>query len=57
MQYDILSADNVHKLIAAIQEKINDGWKPLGGVAIKYDRNNDYYSIVECYYQTMTKDK
>lgn len=34
MNYIILSAPTVEKLIALVNEAMNDGWRPLGGVSV-----------------------
>lgn len=47
MQYTVVWAVRLEKLIATVNSRIGEGWKPIGGMVMG---NNDVY------YQTMVKE-
>jgi hypothetical protein len=64
MEYIILSAHTPETLTRKVQEKINEGWKPIGGHSVvETHRQNRYRgqdhmdTLIESEYaQTMIKD-
>jgi hypothetical protein len=44
MDYDILTAGNIGALRTLVLSRINDGWRPLGGVSV--DGGTFYQAIV-----------
>jgi hypothetical protein len=54
MEYTVIKHDSIEALIEVVNEYIQDGWKPLGGVAISTSVGSGSYSQSE-YAQAMTK--
>lgn len=63
LKYDIITGISYSSLIRNVQEKINDGWKPIGGHQVAQKHIQNRYagsqhrdSIIELEYsQAMTK--
>lgn len=43
MKYDIIMETTPHKLITSVNEKLKEGWKPQGGIALILHSTHEYY--------------
>lgn len=59
MNYIILTSDTANLMEKLVNESIQDGWKPLGGVGYAFiqQTKHDGLYIVEQYTQAMIKEE
>jgi hypothetical protein len=63
-EYSIIRKDNILDMRQAVNESIEKGFKPTGGIMVIVDRFNDDYEVVNnaqhakrtMYYQSMFKE-
>lgn len=63
MEYDILEAETIPELKTRVQAYLQEGWRPLGGIAttavwMTYDNSRSGHfeqRIVQAYVQAMTR--
>jgi hypothetical protein len=51
MEYKVLEANKARDLQEEVNRSIQDGWTPLGGVAVVYSSTSNYW----WFYQAMVK--
>ncbi len=54
--YIVINRNDLHGLLERVNEMIELGYKPIGGIAIQTDVN-DGYSTSSTFYQAMIKPK
>jgi hypothetical protein len=42
MEYTVVTSNDLDKLIASVNAKIKDGWRPLGSIAVDYESSATY---------------
>ncbi len=60
MKYDIVTGGTAGELRDRVQNLVDQGWRPVGGVAIGVDRQQDGYGNVfyeHWFHQTVVKDE
>lgn len=55
-EYKIIADNDPHKLINKVTKRLNEGWKPQGGVAVEHLPISDgYVDDVAIFYQAMVR--
>lgn len=54
MKYEVIQYNNLYELIDAVNNYIENGWKPLGGIAVT---SCGSYNIEKRYLQAMIKEE
>lgn len=50
MEYTVVADERLDVLVSRVNDRIFEGFKPLGGIVVTNDGESDYY------YQTMLKE-
>lgn len=56
IEYTIVSSTTIGSLIPQVQTRINNGWKPQGGIAITVGESTSFGAPDTTFYQAMIKE-
>lgn len=59
-KYDVVESDSLVELIKTVQEKVDNGWKPQGGISATYieweNERKGYTESYWMYFQAIFKE-
>ena len=56
MEYKRIKEESLYSLEYSVREKINEGWKPMGGIGVEAGGNGTYGGYKVRYYQVIVKE-